>query len=106
MAFYGDNPFQGDPAFNYRDSVNWKSAQAIRKAVIGGFDQAGSLGAFDVDACVWAWACAEMLALALGRPSSPRAADAFRCSRADPRSRGSRPARSSSPEPRSGTKDL
>lgn len=71
MAFYGDNPFQGDPVFNYQDSVDWKSAEAIRKAMLAGFEQAGSLSAFDVDACVWAWACAEMLALALGRPSSP-----------------------------------
>ncbi len=70
MAFVGPDPFSGDPVFNYLDAIEGRSPREIREAMESGFAEAESLGAFDVDACVWAWACAEMLALALGRPSS------------------------------------
>ncbi len=71
MAFYGDNPFEGDPVFNRIDDVEWASSDAVRNAIMAGFREAANLGSFDVDACVWGWACAEMLELALGRPATP-----------------------------------
>lgn len=85
-AFDGPGPFDGDAVFHYLDRASLAPA-AFRDVVAGAFAEviAGGaarrmpkeflalaglteLGVYaDVDEAVWAWACAEMVALALGR---------------------------------------
>jgi len=89
MAFDGPSPFDGDPVFNYLERVSGQPPEALQRnlgaafqAVIEGGaanqlppEMASMLGMdpsslpavyIDVDEGVWAWACAEMVALALG----------------------------------------
>lgn len=95
MAFDGPGPFDGDPVSNYLDRVSNRPpavvqdelAAAFREVLEGGAsrrmpdDLANMLGIdpssipsmyLDVDEAVWAWACAEMVAVALGHePETP-----------------------------------
>lgn len=95
MAFDGPGPFHGDPVFNHLDSVQNQTpavlqqvlANAFSEVIKGGasrkmpaefftmlgFDPLSAPAMFvDIDEGVWAWACAEILAAALGHdPETP-----------------------------------
>lgn len=95
MTFDGPGPFDGDPVFNYLDQVVSQPPSALRDALAGAFREVMLGGAVrhlppelasmlgmdparlpaahvDVDEGTWAWACAEMVALALGEePETP-----------------------------------
>lgn len=95
MAFDGPGPFDGDPVYNFIDGVSNQPPDAIQGAMAAAFrtviaggaaaqlppelvsmlgiDPSSLPGRYaDVDEGVWAWACAEMLALALGHePETP-----------------------------------
>ncbi len=101
MAFDGPGPFDGDPVCNYRDLFEQTSPEQVRATLSNAFDAvlqpnshvaqalrtfASMTGApvsdpdeaelprsetYDVDETVFAWAAAELVALALGRPSKP-----------------------------------
>lgn len=86
-AFDGPGPFDGDAAYNYINGLLDVPAE-LRIAIVGAFSDvaAGGVAArmpeayrkmlgpssaayIDVDDGVWAWAAAEMLAIALGFPT-------------------------------------
>lgn len=95
MAFDGPGPFDGDPVFNYLHSVSNQPPAAVQAALASAFQEVLQGGAarhmpaefatmlgidlpsetqvyIEVDEGVWAWACAEMVAVALGHePDSP-----------------------------------
>lgn len=89
MAFDGPSPFDGDPVYNYIDSISNQAPARVQAVLAAAFQEVIQGGAArqlppelvsmlgldpslvptaycDVDEGVWAWACAEMLALALG----------------------------------------
>lgn len=92
-AFDGPGPFDGDAVYHYVDEASVAPA-AFREVIAGAFQEVISGGAarrvppellalagleappfyvdVDVDEGVWAWACAELVAAALGlEPESP-----------------------------------
>lgn len=90
-AFDGPGPFDGDAVYNYIDQTELAPAE-FREAVADAFRAIAEGGAagqlppeflamaglshppvyVDVDEAVWAWACAELVALALGHePETP-----------------------------------
>lgn len=90
-AFDGPGPFDGDAVYNYLDQTKL-SPTAFRATVAGAFGAVVDGGAagqmppellamaglthppvyVDVDEAVWAWACAELVALAIGhKPETP-----------------------------------
>lgn len=101
MAFDGPTPFDGDPVYNYVDQVVDQTPDvvqeeftfAFREVIQGGAsgrmpaEFASMLGAnplsvtsttyVDVDEGVWAWACAEMVAVALGYEPEPTIPEPF-----------------------------
>ncbi len=77
MAFDGPGAFDGDPAFMYLHEVEAKSPSEVRAAMTRAFVAMRPGEYAEVDETVWAWAAAEMVAMALGRPSSPPPPEPF-----------------------------
>ena len=79
MAFDGPSPFDGDPAFDYLHTVEGASPEDVRSVLFDAFEFVLDPEAdyIDVDETVWAWAAAELVALALGRPSDPPPPEPF-----------------------------
>ena len=77
MAFDGPGAFDGDPAFMFMDEIEGKSPTQVRSALSRAFGHMNPQGYAEVDEGVWAWAAAEMLAVALGNPSSPPPPEPF-----------------------------
>lgn len=95
-AFDGPGPFDGDAVHNYVDEVRQPPA-AFREAVASAFDEVAQGGAarhmpaeflalaglerppvyVDVDEGVWAWTCADLVALALGHEPETAIPDVF-----------------------------
>ncbi|HJL00408.1 MAG TPA: DUF4259 domain-containing protein [Polyangiaceae bacterium LLY-WYZ-15_(1-7)] len=68
MAFDGPTPFDGDPVYMYLDEVEWDQPDDVVRAIREAFEQTREEPYVEVDEGVWAWAAAEMVAIALGRP--------------------------------------
>lgn len=91
MAFDGPGPFDGDSVYNYLDRVSNQPPTTVQAELAAAFQEVIQGGAarhmpaefasmlgldssavptvyVDVDEGVWAWACAEMLAAAMGLP--------------------------------------
>lgn len=77
MAFDGPTPFDGDPAYMYLEELEG-TPEEIAAAITDAFEYLGSgEDYYEIDETVWAWACAELVALACGQPSDPAPPDPF-----------------------------
>lgn len=78
MAFDGPTPFDGDPVYNYLDTIEGMDAAVVCAALEGAFDFVlGEDGYSEIDETVWAWAAAEMVATALGNGATSPAPKPF-----------------------------
>jgi hypothetical protein len=95
-AFHGPGPFDGDAVYNYLDRAKL-APLAFREAVADAFGEIIEGGAarrmpaeflamagldapivyVDVDEATWAWACAELVAVAIGHQPETPIPDAF-----------------------------
>ncbi len=72
MAFDGPTPFDGDPAFMFLEEVEGQAPAKVRAALVRAFRATRGSEYVEVDEGVWAWAAAELVAVARGR--APRKA--------------------------------
>ena len=79
MAFDGPTPFDGDPAWDWLDEIKGESPAAVQAALERTFEAVidSEEDYIDVDDVVWAWAAAELVALAIGRGSEPAPPEEF-----------------------------
>lgn len=78
MAFDGPTPFDGDPVYDYRDTIEGVDATEVCAALESAFDVVLSEDGYsEIDETVWAWAAAEMVATALGKGAGSPAPEPF-----------------------------
>jgi hypothetical protein len=79
MAFDGPSPFDGDPAYDYLHVIEGVPPEDVRSVLVDAFEVVLDPDAeyLEIDETVWAWAAAELVAVALGRPSDPPPPEPF-----------------------------